>query len=157
MVSDQFDATLARWLGRQLTNAASHYHVQVKLLPDEVEMAQLTAADLQGWVIIDWQQRGVGLSARRALDPASHPPGVAQALDTLAAETLHAQIQLVLAPAEDWEASYRHDSLAPDLLPVLDAGRTAVLNVSAERNSGDWRILQAHQPPDDQPILDFGF
>jgi hypothetical protein len=155
MDAEHFDAALARWLGRQPDTIRGNYHVQVKLWTSEVEMAQLTAADLSGWVIIDWQYRGIGLSMKRALDPFSQPPDVARVLQVIDAELLHAQVQVVVAPPQDWPAAYRHDSLAPDLMPVLDAGHAAVLNVAAERDHDDWHIARALQPPSDEPITDF--
>jgi CTP:molybdopterin cytidylyltransferase MocA len=156
MNAEQLDAALARWLHQQPDVASSQYHVQIKLWGSEVEMAQLTAAELTGWVIIDWQQRGLGLSAKRALD-AAHAPHVAQALSAIPAPLMHIQVQVILAPAQDWREAYRQNSLTPDLLPVLDAGHASVLNLSAQRDHGRWHILQAHQPPNEQPIEDFGF
>ena len=155
MDAEQFDAALKRWLLRQLDAAGGYYHVQIKLWPSEVEMAQLTAADLPGWVIMDWQHRGLGLSARRAVHVAGQPPSVACTLEAVAGNLLHVQVQLVLAPEADWHDAYPKHSLAPDLMPVIDADHAKVLSVSAERDHGDWRILKAHQPPDDENIVDF--
>ncbi|MCL5997176.1 MAG: hypothetical protein M1546_14135 [Chloroflexi bacterium] len=157
MVAEQLDEALARWLQRQPDIASSNYHVQVKLRSSEVEMAQLTAADLPGWVIIDWQRRGIGISLKHALAPDGKPPGIARLLEAIQADLLHTQIQIVVAPEQDWPAAYRPDSLTPDLMPVLDAGHATVLNVSAEREHGDWRIIRAYQPPSDEPITDFRF
>jgi hypothetical protein len=155
MDAEQFDAALASWLRRQPDYADGSYHVQIKLWSSEVEMAQLTAMGLTGWVIMDWQQRGLGLSAKRALNTAQQPPNVARMLDALQAPLLHAHIQVILAPAQDWPAAYGQTSLAPDLMPVLDAGHATVLSVTAERDNGQWQNLKARQPPDDEPIDDF--
>jgi hypothetical protein len=155
MEAEQFDAALKRWLLKQIDTAGGYYHVQIKLWASEVEMVQLTAANLPGWVIMDWQHRGLGLSARRAVPVASHAPVVARTLSAISITLLHVQVQLVLAPEEDWHDAYPKSSLAPDMMPVIDAGHARILSVSAERDHGDWRILKAHQPPDDEPILDF--
>lgn len=155
MEAEQFDAALARWLRRQPDYADSSYHIQIKLWSSEVEMAQLTAMDLPGWVIMDWQHRGLGLSAKRALNPGRHPPAVATLLASIPPRLLHAHIQIILAPAQDWPESYRKTSLAPDLMPVLDASHAVVLSVTAERDNGNWRVVRAHQPPNDEPIGDF--
>jgi hypothetical protein len=154
MDAEQFDAALKRWLLRQIDLAGGYYHVQIKLWPLEVEMAQLTAADLPGWVIMDWQHRGIGLSARRAVSVTSQPPNIAHVLEAISGNLLHVQVQLILALEEDWHDAYPKNSLAPDLMPVIDAGHAKILSVSAERDHADWRILQAHQPPDDETIND---
>ena len=150
-----FDASIERWLRRQPDYPGSSYHIQVKLWSSEVETADLAAADLAGWVIIDWQQRGRGLSAKRALPAAANPPGVARALAAVQAGLLHVQIQVVMAPDADWSEAYQQNSLAPDLMPILDAGHAVVLNIAAERNHGDWRIARAHQPLDEENLNDF--
>ena len=68
---------------------------------------------------------------------------------------LHVQIQLVVAPAQDWVAAYDTTSLTPDLIKVLDTDHASVLNVTAERTDGDWKVVLAHQPPDDEPLASF--
>ena len=146
------DAGIERWLHRQTDYLGSSYHVQIKLWSSEVEIAILTAAELTGWVIIDWQHRGRGLSAKRAVSAARIPPYVARMLAAIEADFLHVQIQLVMAPDADWPEAYQQHSLAPDLLPVLDAGHTVALSISAERDHGEWRLIRAQQPPDDDNI-----
>ena len=155
MDAAQFDAAIDRWLHRQPDVLSGNYHVQVKLWSSEVEMSQLTAANLPGWVIMDWQHRGLGLSARRALPAASQPPHIARLLKAIDGSLLHVQIQVVLAPEPDWRDAYPKHTLAPDMLPVLDAGHATVLSITAERDHGDWRITKASQPPSDEVILDF--
>ena len=155
MDAQQFDAALKRWLQKQ-PEAGTNYHVQIKLWASEVEMAQLTAANLPGWVIMDWQHRGLGLSARRALPASKQPPSVARTLEAVPGNLLHAQVQIVLAPQQDWHDAYPKNSLAPDMMPVIDAGHAVILSISAERDHGDWHILKAHQPPSDETIADFG-
>lgn len=150
-----FDAAIERWLRRQADYPGSSYHVQVKLWSSEVEIAALTSAELTGWVIIDWQHRGRGLSAKRALSVARNPPNVARMLAAIQADLLHAQIQVIMAPNADWPEAYQQHSLAPDLLPVLDAGHAVALNISAERDHDDWRIIRVHQPPEDENLDDF--
>ncbi|HEY3342732.1 MAG TPA: hypothetical protein VGK81_11970, partial [Anaerolineae bacterium] len=127
MEADQFDAALKRWLLKQLDTAGGYYHVQIKLWTSEVEMAQLTAADLPGWVIMDWQHRGLGLSARRAVPVARQAPSVARTLAAISTGILHAQVQIVLAPEADWHDAYPKSSLVPDMMPVIDAGHARVL------------------------------
>ena len=149
------DAAIERWLRRQTDYTGSSYHVQIKLWSSEVDIATLTAAELTGWVIIDWQHRGRGLSVKRALSVARNPPSVAQMLAAIKADLLHVHIQVVIAPDADWREAYQQHSLAPDLMPVLDAGHAATLSLSAERDHGVWRVIRAHQPPDDDNIDDF--
>ena len=92
MDAEQFDAALKRWLLRQLDAAGGYYHVQIKLWPSEVEMAQLTAADLPGWVIMGlgniaaWGYRPGG----QCTLPVSHP-SVACTLEAVAGNLLHVQ------------------------------------------------------------------
>ncbi|MCL4505064.1 MAG: hypothetical protein M1434_04300 [Chloroflexi bacterium] len=150
-----FDAAIERWLHRQADYLGSSYHVQIKLWSSEVEIAELTAAELTGWVIIDWQHRGRGLSAKRALPVANNPPNVACLLNAIHPDLLHVQVQVVMAPDADWPEAYQQHSLAPDLMPVLDAGHAVALNISAERDHDEWRLTRVHQPPDDENIDDF--
>ena len=155
MNSKLLDVALDRWLHKQPDHALCSVHVQIKLWSSEVEMAALTAADLAGWVVIDWQHRGRGLSAKRAHPVHGQSLQVAQLLDCIGGKKLHAHFQVVLAPTQDWANAYSPTSLVPDLLPVLDAEHAHVLSVSAERDGGDWQIVLAHQPPSDDPIPDF--
>lgn len=154
MQAEQLDALLDRWIKNQAKDTGSRYHVQIKLWSSEIEVANLTAANLTGWVIIDWQHRGRGLSAKRAA-PVTQPSTVAQMLSVLDASMLHVNVQIILAPDADWNDAYSSDSLAPDLLPVLDSGHAVVLRVDALREDGEWQVIQSHQPPDDEPIPGF--
>ena len=154
MQAEQLDAALGQWLVSQPNHTGCSYHVQVKLPSNEVEIAQLAAANLTGWVIIDWQHRGRGLSAKRAI-PASQTPVIARLLGAIPRDLLHAHFQVILAPDADWAECYPEDSLAPDLMPVLDANHAIVLSISAEREQGDWHVSMAHQPPSDKPLTGF--
>jgi hypothetical protein len=155
MNSSQLDTSLGRWLHKQPDWAGSSYHVQIKLWSSEVQMAQLTAPDLTGWVVIDWQHRGRGLSAKRAHPVGADIPNVARLLDVIEATLLHINLQVILAPNDDWPNAYSPTSLVPDLMPVLDAEHATVLSITAERDRGDWRVVQAHEPPSDERIDDF--
>jgi hypothetical protein len=157
MDSQQFDKQIQHWLNRQPGLEHSRYHVQIKLWISEVDMATLAALHAPGWVVLDWQPRGLGLSLKRAMSPLAEPPAAAALLDGLKADLLHAQVQLVLAPIPDWQQAYRSDSLVPDLLPVLDSEHAIILSIAAQRESGTWHIVDAHQPPSETPIADFGF
>ena len=152
MDAEHFDAAVNRWLHRQPDPISANYHIQIKLWNSEVEMSQLTVANLTGWVIMDWRHRGLGLSARRALPVSSRVPHVARRLDAISGDLIHVQVQVVYAPEPDWRDAYPKNTLAPDLMPVLDAGHASVLSIFAERDHGDWRILKAQQPPDDSPV-----
>jgi hypothetical protein len=154
MNAQQFDAALQRWLETQPDYLGSSYHVQVKLDAGEVKMAQLTALGLPGWVILDWRKRGLGLSSKRAIE-VNQPPSAASLLEALLIKQLHVQVQLVLAPNQDWIEAYSATSLTPDLLKVLDAEHASVLNVAAERSDGEWKVILAHQPPHDEPLVNF--
>lgn len=128
--------------------------MQVKFRASEVKMSQLTALGLPGWVILDWRKRGLGLSTKRAFE-VTQSPAAASLLHALVAQQLHVQIQLVLAPTQDWEAAYSAASLTPDLIKVLDAEHASVLNVTAERTESGWKVILAHQPPNDEPLANF--
>ena len=152
MDSVQLDAGLARWLARQPNLDSSSYHAQIKLEFGDVDPAQRAALELPGWVIIDWGVRGTGISAKRAVPAGDGAPEIAGLLQAIDSPLLHAHIQLVLAPTDDWEEAYGDVSLAPDLMPVMDAGRAKLLNLLAVRENGDWRILRAYQPPSEENI-----
>ncbi len=154
MHAEQLDGLIGQWLSMRSIYHASSYHVQVKLPSDEVAVARLTENNPAGWVVIDWQHRGRGLSAKKAI-ATTQAPVIAHLLNGIPTEHLHAHFQLVVAPEADWKDSYSEDSLTPDLLPVLDAGRAEVLSVTAEREYGDWHVILAHQPPSDEPLVDF--
>ncbi|HEY3291219.1 MAG TPA: hypothetical protein VGK87_13910 [Anaerolineae bacterium] len=154
MQAEQLDTLLDRWIRSNAKDSGFEYHVQIKWWNSEIELANLTAANLTGWVIIDWQHRGRGLSAKHAV-PANQPSGVAQMLGVLEADPMHVNLQIILAPAADWAEAYSTGSLAPDLLPVLDSGHAVVLRVDALREKNDWLVIQAHQPPDDEPLPGF--
>jgi hypothetical protein len=154
MQAEQLDAAVGQWLARQPNHTGCSHHIQVKLLSNEVEIVQLTSAALTGWVVIDWQHHGHGLSAKRAT-PASQSPDIVRLLGAIECDLLHAHFQLILAPDADWAECYRQNSLAPDLMPVLDAGHATVLSVAAVREHGDWHVTLAHQPPSDEPLPGF--
>ncbi len=154
----QFDAALGRWLSRQPNLDACQCHIQIKLEYGDVAPAQRARLELPGWVIIDWGARGTGISARRARPAASYQPEAGRLLQAIDSLLLRAHIQIVVAPAADWEAAYGEASLAPDLMPVMDAGHAILLNLTAVRENGDWRIVRAYQPPDEHNIArEFGF
>jgi hypothetical protein len=117
-------------------------------------MAQLTALELPGWVILNWRKRALGLSLKHAQET-PHAPSVAHMLEPIAADVLHAQVQVIIAPAPVWTAVYTSTSLSPDLIKVLDTDTATVLNVTAERRKGDWQIILAHLPPSDEPLASF--
>ena len=154
MNAQQFDAALQRWLQTQPDYHTASYHIQVKLWASEVNMTQLTALELPGWVILDWGKHGLGLSAKHAVE-ANHSPAAGSLLDALDVKRLHAQVQLVVAPTPDWSTAYSATSLTPDLIKVLDTDFACVLNVTAERTDGDWQVVVAHQPPSDEPLANF--
>lgn len=152
MDASQLDAVLSRWLSRQANLEGCHCHTQIKLEYGDVEPAQRATLDLPGWVIIDWRARGTGISARRAAPAARYQPQVGRLLEVIVSPLLRAHVQMVVAPAEDWDAAYSAASLAPDLMPVMDAGRAALLNLTAVRENGDWRVVRAYQPPSEENI-----
>lgn len=152
MDASQLDAVLGRWLSKQPDLEACHYHTQIKLEYGDIEPAQRATLDLPGWVIIDWGARGTGISARRAAPAASYQPEVGRLLEAIDSLLLRAHIQMVVAPAEDWDAAYGAGSLAPDLMPVMDAGHAVLLNLTAVRENGDWRVVRAYQPPSEENI-----
>ncbi len=154
MDASQLDAALGRWLARQPDLEVSQCHTQIKLEYGDIEPAQRARLELPGWVIIDWGARGTGISARRAMPALGLRPMVGRLLEAIDALLLRAHIQLVVAPAEDWTAAYSEVSLAPDLMPVMDAGHATLLNVTAVRERGDWRIVRAYQPPSEENIAD---
>ncbi|MCS7061225.1 MAG: hypothetical protein RMN25_08655 [Anaerolineae bacterium] len=146
------DAALERWLTRQPNLAISHCHVQIKLEHGDIAPAQRATLDLPGWVLIDWGVRGTGLSAKRAMPAAGYLPTVGRLLEAIDSPLLRAHIQIVIAPAEDWNAAYSDASLAPDLMPVIDAGHATLLNLTAVREQGNWRVVRAYQPPSENNI-----
>ncbi|MGQ9905106.1 MAG: hypothetical protein ACUVRU_12475 [Anaerolineae bacterium] len=158
MDASQLDAVLGRWLSKQPDLEACHYHTQIKLEYGDIEPAQRATLDLPGWVIIDWGVRGTGISARRAAPAAGHQPEVGRLLEAIDSLLLRAHVQIVVAPSADWDAAYSETSLAPDLMPVIDAGRAVLLNLTAVRENGDWRVVRAYQPPSEENIAaDFRF
>lgn len=157
MLASQLDAALGRWLARQPNLSACHCHTQIKLEYGDVEPAQRARLELPGWVIIDWGARGTGISARRAVAAAGYQPEAGRLLEAIDSLLLRAHIQIVVAPADDWNAAYSDASLAPDLMPVIDAGHAVLLNLTAVRENGDWRVVRAYQPPDEENIArEFG-
>lgn len=152
MDASQLDAALGRWLARQPNLDACHCHTQIKLEYGDVEPAQRATLELPGWVIIDWGARGTGISARRAAPAAGYEPRAGRLLEALDSLLLRAHIQMVVAPADDWDAAYSDASLVPDLMPVIDAGRAILLNLTAVRENGVWRVVRAYQPPDEENI-----
>ncbi len=158
MLASQLDAAIGRWLSRQPNLDACQCHIQIKLEYGDVEPAQRARLELPGWVIIDWGARGTGISARRAAPAAGYEPEAGRLLEAIDSLLLRAHIQIVVAPADDWDAAYSEASLAPDLMPVIDAGRAILLNLTAVRENGDWHVVRAYQPPNDDNIApDFGF
>jgi hypothetical protein len=154
MNAAQMDEAIRRWMQAQPGLENASYHAQIKIKPGLVEMAQLTALGLAGWVVLDWQAHGLGLSLKHAVKATDRPIAVAQVIDELAAPALSAHIQIILAPAGDWEDARAPDSLVPDLKQVLDHDHARALSVSAQRagNGAGWQITSACQPPDDAPI-----
>lgn len=149
MKAEELDALLLKWLRKQPAHLEDYHHIQIKFSAVEVEMAQLAHFHLPGWVILDWQPRGLGLSAKRAV---AQPPSPARMLEGLAVSPLSVHIQIVQAPPVDWADAAQPDSLAPDLLPVLDGGRARVLKVTAIRREDVWLVQRASEPPAEEPI-----
>jgi hypothetical protein len=154
MNAAQLDEAIWRWIQSQQGWQDASSHAQIKITPGQVEMAQLTSLGLAGWVVLDWQARGLGLSLKKPARTTSQSIIPVHVIDRLEAPVLTIHIQVIIAPAADWDDASDPESLVPDLKRVIDQGRARTLSVSAQRTgpAQDWQVVSARQPPDDTPM-----